>query len=183
MLYDATLIASATGTVRSSDNWGNNVRWQTGTESNYLRQGAGSTDRYMGCIWFDMSSLQSGTKTVKSATLTLTRNASTGATAARPVTIYSTTADKGNNGVNPYSGFANETQLGSMLKGETIAISDGGIIDIAQAIVNGTANAIAIYIGDTPTGQNDKFSTNWARFDGYGETTPPALTITYTVTA
>lgn len=176
-VYEATLTAYQTGSARSGNNW-SSATWQS---QNYIRQGAGDTDRYIGVAWFNPSTLQSGTKTVKSVLLTLRRNSDAGSSRAISVTAYSNNVTK--NVSNPHSGMANETYLGTISKGETRSFSaaSGNLLVTAQAIVNGTANAIVFYANDTPTGKSGNYSTNWARLDGIGETYVPTLTITYEV--
>lgn len=176
--YETTLTAWQTGSARSSDNWVSNLRWQN---ENYIRQGAGDTDRYIGVAWFDPSTLPSGTKIVKSVSLKLKRNADAGSSRAIPVTAYSNTVTKGTS--NPHSGMTNQVALGTMLKGDetNFSASGGNLLAIAQAVVDGTANAIVFYADDTPTGKSGNYSTSWARFDGVGESVVPTLTIVYEV--
>ena len=168
------MTANNTGAAYSENNW-STASWQN---TSYIRQGAGDTARYIGAVWFDTSGLPSGTKTVKSAVLTIKRNSDAGGSRPVSVVVFSNNVTKGS--TNPYLGKGTDTSLGIIYKGDISPFSNNSLVAIAQAIVNGTANAICFYApNDTPTGVTNNFSANWARFDGVGESAPPTLTITY----
>lgn len=168
--------AYQTGNAYSKNSWAG-CTWQSSSQGNYIRQGADNNAQYMGCAWFVKPSSITGNVTVKSAMLTLRRNTDTGGSNPVSVTIYSNMVTKDTG--NPNTNKQNETYLGYIAKGEALDFSTDGLKNIAQAIMDGTANCVVIYANDNPTGTSGRYSSNWARFDGIDETIIPVLTVTY----
>ena len=174
--YTINIPANNSGNAYSKNNWAT-CTWQSVAQANYVRQGADNNAQYAGCMWFSKPNDMPASVTVKSAILTLRRNSEAGKSGPVAVTVYSNTVTKDSG--NPYVGMQNATYLGNIEKGAISDVSAPGLVTIAQALMDGTANAIVFYCGDSPTGTVGRYSTNWARFDGVDETVP-SLTITYT---
>lgn len=174
--YQVSIPANNSGNAYSKNNWAT-CTWQSTAQANYVRQGADNNAQYAGCMWFSKPNDMPASVTVKSAILTLRRNSEAGKSGPVAVTVYSNTVTKDSG--NPYVGVQNATYLGNIEKGAISDVSAPGLVTIAQALMDGTANAIVFYCGDSPTGTVGRYSTNWARFDGIDETVP-SLTITYT---
>ena len=142
---------------------------------NAIRQGNlnwNGTQALYGTFWFDLSSVSG--KTVKEATLTLTRAVS-GTASDVTVHVY-TTKVSGKNG-NPMSDTGGDAVLGVIGNGatETFAIP----VALIQSIVDGTYNGLTLNPGDSGLLSGRGYSKNYCRYAGAGESAAPVLTITY----
>ena len=133
-----------------------------------LRQGRYDNTQYAGCMWFDLSALRG--RTVRGASLTLTRISGAGGSSAVETTLY-TIVLAGKSG-NPLAGAVNRGALGTIGNGETKAFDlPAGAV---QALVDGTAAGLMLYAGDTSLRSGRHYSANYAKFDA-----SPVLTVTY----
>lgn len=163
------LTAITTRTAHSR-NWSS----PTWMQSNELRQGCGSTDRYAAVLQFDIP----GNATIKSAMLSLHR--SSGAGKSTPVAVYMQAVSylPGSNNFHPAN---TGVYLGEIAKGETAYFASDNLVSLIQSISTGSNSSLVLYAyTDNPTGSEGRYSTNWARFDGKDEAEPPTLTIVYT---
>lgn len=141
--------------------------------SNYLRDGILNGIRYVGSMWFNISALNG--KTIKSASLTLTRN-SAGADSAN-VRLKTTNQTAGNHSGSPDEQIHLITdygKIGSVRRGKTatIDIPASAITDIV-ASSNANCKALTIYVNDTEQMSGKSYSSNYASFDD------ATLTVTY----
>lgn len=159
-----TARAHETGTYYPTGHW-------FGSDSD-MRQGLYDTTQYAGCMWFDLSALAG--KTVKSASLTLTRVSGVGKSGAIELTIWVTRLS-GKSG-NALSGAGSYGAIGSIRNGETLTL---GIPAAAvQELIDGTAGGLMLYAGDTALISGKKYSANYGKMSGADGSLPPRLTIT-----
>lgn len=158
----ASYTASVTGTYYPSGHWIGN---------NSLIQGRYGTTRHYGCMWFAASALKG--KTIKSATLTITRIAGAGKSSSVNVTLYTSpvTSKSG----NPTTNAVSLGTLGKAGNGETV------IVNLPASAIAAIASGGALMLdpGDTANASNKSYSANYARFEGKDDGTPPVLTVTY----
>ena len=154
--------ASVTGTYYPHGHW-------IGNSS--LIQGRYNTTRHYACMWFDASALSG--KTIKSATLTIKRIAGAGKSSSVNVTLY-TSPVTGKSG-NPTTNAVSLGTLGKAGNGETV------IVNLPTSAIAAIASGGALMLdpGDTENASNKRYSSNYARFEGKDDGTPPVLTVTY----
>ena len=158
----ASYTASVTGTYYPSGHWISNSS---------LIQGRYDTTRHYACMWFDASALSG--KTIKSATLTIKRIAGAGKSSSVNVTLY-TSPVTGKSG-NPTTNAVSLGTLGKAGNGETV------IVNLPTSAIAAIASGGALMLdpGDTANASNKRYSSNYARFEGKDDGTPPVLTVTY----
>lgn len=154
--------ASVTGTYYPSGHWIGN---------NSLIQGRYDTTRYYACMWFSAGALAG--KTIKSATLTIKRIAGAGKSSSVNVALY-TSPVTGKSG-KPTTGAVSLGTLGKAENGETV------IVNLPTSAIAAIASGGALMLdpGDTENASNKRYSSNYARFEGKDDGTPPVLTVTY----
>lgn len=154
--------ANMTGTYYPSGHWISNSS---------LIQGRYDTTRHYACMWFDAGSLDG--KTIKSATLTIKRIAGAGKSSAVNVALY-TSPVTGKSG-KPTTGAVSLGTLGKAENGETV------IVNLPTSAIAAIASGGALMLdpGDTENASNKRYSSNYARFEGKDDGTPPVLTVTY----
>lgn len=171
-IVTSTFTANASGTYYAlSGLWDS----YESSSPNAIRQGNlnwNGTQALYGTFWFDLSSVSG--KTVKEATLTLTRAVS-GTASDVTVHVY-TTKVSGKNG-NPMSDTGGDAVLGVIGNGatETFAMP----VALIQSIVDGTYNGLTLNPGDSGLLSGRGYSKNYCRYAGAGESAAPVLTITY----
>lgn len=154
--------ANVTGTYYPSGHWMN---------SNQMLQGHYDSTRYYGCMWFGASALSG--KTIKSATLTIKRIAGAGKSSAVNVTLY-TSPVTGKSG-NPTTNAVSLGTLGKAANGESVIVT----LPTSAIGVIAAGGALMLDPGDTANASNKRYSSNYARFEGKDDGTPPVLTVTY----
>lgn len=154
--------ASTTGTYYPSGHW---------MSSNQMIQGRYDSTRYYGCMWFGASALSG--KTIKSATLTIKRIAGAGKSSAVNVTLY-TSPVTGKSG-KPTTGAVSLGTLGKAANGESIIVT----LPASAIGVIAAGGALMLDPGDTVNASGKRYSSNYARFEGKDDGTPPVLTVTY----
>ena len=158
-LQTALIPAALTGSCMNGAGW---------TSETALRQGRYDSTQYAGCAWFDLSALRG--RTVRGASLTLTRVSGAGGSSAVTATLYTITL-AGKSG-NPLAGAVNQGALGQIGNGETKSFDLPA--GAAQALVDGTAAGLMLYAGDTSLRSGRHYSANYAKFDAQ-----PVLTVIY----
>lgn len=158
----ASYTANVTGTYYPSGHWISNSS---------LIQGRYDTTRHYGCMWFSAGALAG--KTIKSATLTIKRIAGAGKSSSVNVTLF-TSPVTGKSG-NPTTGAVSLGTLGKAENGETV------IVNLPTSAIAAIASGGALMLdpGDTANASNKRYSSNYARFEGKDDGTPPVLTVTY----
>lgn len=158
----ASYTASVTGTYYPHGHWINDNR---------LIQGRYNTTRHYACMWFNAGALAG--KTIKSATLTIKRIAGAGKSSSVNVTLY-TSPVTGKSG-NPTTNAVSLGTLGKAGNGETV------IVNLPTSAIAAIASGGALMLdpGDTANASNKRYSSNYARFEGKDDGTPPVLTVTY----
>lgn len=164
--------ASRTAYDAGSPKWYNAVGDvpQARLRQGFLNMGSSGNNEQYGCFWFDTSALSG--KTIKSALLTLTRIAGYGRSSEVSVRLYTTplTGDSG----NPLTNAVDQGVLGTIGNGETKQFS------IPTAAISASANkGFMLRVDDGALISGRGYSDNYAHFCGYGESNPPALTVTY----
>ena len=155
-----TAIAHETGTYYPTGHWFNS--------DSDMRQGIYDTTQYAGCMWFDLSALAG--KTVKSASLTLTRVSGVGRSGAIALTLWVTRLS-GKSG-NALTGAGSYGAIGSIQNGETLTL---GIPAAAvQELIDGTAGGLMLYAGDTALISGKKYSANYGKMSAEA-----TLSVTY----
>ena len=154
--------ASVTGTYYPSGHW-------IGNSS--LIQGRYDTTRHYGCMWFAAGALVG--KTIKSATLTIKRIAGAGKSSSVNVTLY-TSPVTGKSG-NPTTNAVSLGTLGKAGNGETVIVN----LPTSAIAAIAAGGALMLDPGDTANADNKRYSSNYARFEGKDDGTPPVLTVTY----
>ena len=154
--------ASVTGTYYPSGHWISNSS---------LIQGRYNTTRHYACMWFNAVALAG--KTIKSATLTIKRIAGAGKSSSVNLTLY-TSPVTGKSG-NPTTNAVSLGTLGKAGNGETV------IVNLPTSAIAAIASGGALMLdpGDTANASNKRYSSNYARFEGKDDGTPPVLTVTY----
>ena len=154
--------ANVTGTYYPSGHWISNSS---------LIQGRYDTTRHYACMWFNAGALAG--KTIRSATLTIKRIAGAGKSSSVHVTLY-TSPVTGKSG-NPTTNAVSLGTLGKAGNGETV------IVNLPTSAIAAIASGGAMMLdpGDTENASNKRYSSNYARFEGKDDGTPPVLTVTY----
>lgn len=154
--------ANVTGTYYPRGHWISNSS---------LIQGRYDTTRHYGCMWFDAGSLAG--KTIKSATLKIKRISGAGKSSSVNVTLY-TSPVTGKSG-NPTTNAVSLGTLGKAGNGETV------IVNLPTSAIAAIASGGALMLdpGDTANASGKRYSSNYARFEGEDDGTPPVLTVTY----
>lgn len=163
----ASYTATTTGTYYPSGHWINS--------DNYIRQGhegKTSTRKDYGCMWFNAGALAG--KTIKSATLTLTRRSGKGRSSSVTVTLWTTTLT-GKSG-KPTDSMVSLGEIGKIQNGETATFS----IPTSAISVIAAGGGLVTYTGETANAANKDYSPNYAHFYGVDTDGPaPVLTVTY----
>lgn len=163
----ASYTATTTGTYYPSGHWINS--------DNYIRQGfegKTSTRKDYGCMWFNAGALAG--KTIKSATLTLTRRSGKGRSSSVTVTLWTTTLT-GKSG-KPTDSMVSLGEIGKIQNGETATFS----IPTSAISVIAAGGGLVTYTGETANAENKDYSPNYAHFYGVDTDGPaPVLTVTY----
>lgn len=163
----ASYTASTTGTYYPSGHWINS--------DNYIRQGhegKTSTRKDYGCMWFNAGALAG--KTIKSATLTLTRRSGKGRSSSVTVTLWTTTLT-GKSG-KPTDSMVSLGEIGKIQNGETATFN----IPTSAISVIAAGGGLVTYTGETANAANKDYSPNYAHFYGVDTDGPaPVLTVTY----
>lgn len=162
----ASFTASATGTFYPSNHF---IK-----SDNIIRQGyegSGSSARAdYGCMWFNASALNG--KTIRSATLSLTRIKGKGGSSAVTLTLY-TSPLSGKEG-NLRDGLTGYGEIGSIANGERLQVS----IPVEAAATVAAGGALVLYTGETGNDSGKSYSRNYAHFEGT-DGAAPVLTVTY----
>lgn len=143
---------------------------------NRIRQGfytmaVGNYEQY-GCLWFDTSALSG--KTILNAWLTLTRISGYGRSSEVNVHLWTTPLTSAGNNNNPTTNAVDYGIIGTIGNGETKKFT------IPVGAISASANkGFMLRVDDGALISGRSYSTNYAHFYGYGETTPPVLTVTY----
>lgn len=163
----ASFTANVTGTYYPSGHW---IK-----DDNYIRQGhegKTSTRKDYGCMWFNAGALAG--KTIKSATLTLTRRSGKGRSSSVTVTLWTTTLT-GKSG-KPTESMVSLGEIGKIQNGETATFS----IPTSAISVIAAGGGLVTYTGETANAANKDYSPNYAHFYGVDTDGPaPVLTVTY----
>lgn len=153
-------------TCRGSSNWDG---------SGYVWQGYTSSGIHRGYMWFDgLASAISG-KTVKSATLKLTRVKGIGRSASAVLYAYYTTKTSNSGSQSVATGYGGE--LGS--------IADGGTkvfdlpLEILTRIQSTGYGGICFYNGESSNASGKGYSKNYCKLYGADSDFAPVLTVTY----
>lgn len=163
----ASYTATTTGTYYPSGHW---IK-----DDNYIRQGhegKTSTRKDYGCMWFNAGALAG--KTIKSATLTLTRRSGKGRSSSVTVTLWTTTLT-GKSG-KPTDSMVSLGEIGKIQNGETATFN----IPTSAISVIAAGGGLVTYTGETANAANKDYSPNYAHFYGVDTDGPaPVLTVTY----
>lgn len=150
--------------------------WYSASDVN-IRQGVmsmkGGDKVLSGCMWFDISSASG--KTIRSATLTLTRLAGYGVSGDVDVILWGTKVT-GRSG-RATSGAVSYGSIGAIGNGETKVFSVP--VEAITALINGTMGGLMLQSTDTVTKAGKGYSRNYAMFAGAGTENAPKLTITF----
>jgi len=163
----ATPVTTAVVTANASGTW-NGSGWMSG--ENGMRQGVYRTTAYAGGMWFDSTPLTG--KTVRSASLRLTRRAGVGRSGPVTLTLYGIST-AGKNG-NPRNGAVNYGVIGAIGNGETAEFALPTAA--AQALADGTATGFMLDAGSESLLSSRLYSAGYALIEGADADTPPALT-------
>lgn len=137
-----------------------------------IRQGIYDGRQYAGCIWFSTASFSG--KTIKSASLTLTRLSGSGRSGKVSLYLYTTTAS-GASG-NPLSGMKSYGKLDGIGNGETKTFTLP--VAAVQALADGTAKGLMFYEDADGVMSGKVYSANYCKIVSSGDMMP-ALTVNY----
>lgn len=142
-------------------------------QDNVIRQGYYSgMGEWSGCFWFPTASF--GGKTIKTASITLTRTAGSGKSGEVTLTLYGITVASASG--DPNSGRVSYGVLGTIANGETKPFTLPAAA--AQALANGSIKGFMLYAGDGGTMSGRDYSYNYCKIDSSGGTAPK-LSVTY----
>ena len=132
-----------------------------------IRQGYYSgAGEWAGCMWFATASFAG--KTVKTASLTLTRTAGSGRSGEVTLTLYGITVASASG--NPHTGKVSYGVIGKINNGETKTFTLP--LNAAQALANGSIKGFMLYAGDGGTMSGRDYSYNYCKIDSSGDTAP-----------
>lgn len=161
-----TINCKASKTAYDATHWHGDNRIRQG----YYDMGSSGMNEQYGCFWFDTSALSG--KTVKSALLTLTRISGYGRSSEVNVHLWTTPLTSASG--NPTTNAVDHGVIGTIGNGETKQFT------IPVAAISASANkGFMLRVDDGAVISGRSYSTNYAHYYGYGETTPPVLTVTY----
>lgn len=155
--------------IRSRTHTGG-TSWES---ANTVIQGRYDTTNYAGCMWFNTSAITG--KTIRAASISLTRLGGWGTWQETSVSICTTTLASASG--SPLPGSGTPKVIGSILEGETKTFAIP--VDMVQALADGTANALMLYISSDPTLSGKVYSANFSAFAGFGSSGVPELKVTY----
>lgn len=142
-------------------------------QDNVIRQGYYSgMGEWSGCFWFPTASF--GGKTIKTASLTLTRTAGSGKSGEVTLTLYGITVASASG--DPNSGRVSYGVLGTIANGETKPFTLPAAA--AQALANGTIKGFMLCANDGAVMSGRKYSTNYCKIGSSGGVLPK-LSVTY----
>jgi len=142
-------------------------------QDNVIRQGYYSgMGEWSGCFWFPTTSFSG--KTIKTASLTLTRTAGSGKSGEVTLTLYGITIASASG--NPNSGRVSYGALGTIGNGETKAFTLP--TTAAQALANGTIKGFMLCAGDGKVMSGRSYSTNYCKIGSSGDVLPQ-LSVSY----
>ena len=158
--------ASTTIPVNANATRSYSTAWrQNDTE---IRQGYYSgVGEWAGCMWFPTSSFSG--KTIKSASLTLTRQKGSGKGSSVVLTLYGITVASASG--NPHTNKVSYDALGTIDNGETKTFTLP--LKAAQALASGTIKGFMLYANDGSTMSGKAYSTNYCKI------TAPKLNVTF----
>lgn len=159
-------------TANATDSWYSaSGAWLN--QDNVIRQGYYSgMGEWSGCFWFPTASFSG--KTVKTASLTLTRTAGSGKSGEVTLTLYGITIASASG--NPNSGRVSYGALGTIGNGETKTFTLPAAA--AQALAKGTIKGFMLYAGDGKVMSGRSYSTNYCKIGSSGSVLPK-LSVTY----
>ena len=168
----ATLSLTNSCTYYASGHWYSNGS-EKRIRQGFVDMGGSGKNEVYGVMWFDRSAING--KTIKGAKITLTRISGYGRSSAVNVRLYTTpvvtTSGSAETGAVDYG------ILGSIANGETKEFTVP--TPAVQALADGTMAGLMLCVNDGALMSGRTYSANYAHYYGYGETTPPELTVTY----
>ena len=127
---------------------------------NVIRQGYyKGAGEWAGCMWFPTGGFSG--KTVKSASLTLTRMSGSGKSAEVALTLYGITIASASG--NPHTGKVSYGALGSIGNGQTKTFTLP--LSAAQALASGTIKGFMLYANDGAAMGGRDYSANYCKVD------------------
>lgn len=142
-------------------------------QDNIIRQGYYSgMGEWSGCFWFPTASFSG--KTIKTASLTLTRTAGSGKSGEVTLTLYGITVASASG--DPNSGRVSYGALGTIANGETKPFTLPAAA--AQALANGSIKGFMLCANDGAVMSGRKYSTNYCKIGSSGGVLPK-LSVTY----
>lgn len=142
-------------------------------QDNVIRQGYYSgMGEWSGCFWFPTASFSG--KTIKTASLTLTRTAGSGKSGEVTLTLYGITVASASG--DPNSGRVSYGALGTIANGETKPFTLPAAA--AQALANGSIKGFMLCANDGAVMSGRKYSTNYCKIGSSGGVLPK-LSVTY----
>ena len=167
----ATLSLTNSCTYYASGHWYSNGS-EKRIRQGFVDMGGSGKNEVYGVMWFDRSAING--KTIKSAKITLTRISGYGRSSAVNVRLYTTpvatTSGSAETGAVDYG------ILGSIANGETKEFTVP--TPAVQALADGAMAGLMLCVNDGALMSGRTYSVNYAHYYGYGETTPPELTVT-----
>lgn len=142
-------------------------------QDNVIRQGYYSgMGEWSGCFWFPTASFSG--KTIKTASLTLTRTAGSGKSGEVTLSLYGITVASASG--DPNSGRVSYGALGTIANGETKPFTLPAAA--AQALANGSIKGFMLCANDGAVMSGRKYSTNYCKIGSSGGVLPQ-LSVTY----
>ena len=159
-------------TASATDSWYSaSSAWLN--QDNVIRQGYYSgMGEWSGCFWFPTTSFSG--KTIKTASLTLTRTSGSGKSGEVTLTLYGITIASASG--NPNSGGVSYGALGTIANGETKTFTLP--TTAAQALASGTIKGFMLCAGDGAVMSGRKYSTNYCKIGSSGDVLPK-LSVSY----
>lgn len=163
--------APTTSTVTANATRSYTTAWRQGDTE--IRQGYYSgMGEWAGCMWFPTASFSG--KTIKTASLTLTRQNGSGKGSAVSLKLYGIKIASASG--NPLTNAVSYDVIGTIENGETKTFTLPTAA--GQALANGTIKGFMLYAGDGKTLSGKSYSTNYCKVSSNGAAAPK-LTITY----
>jgi len=153
-------------TANATDSWSSaSSAWRQ--QDNIIRQGYyNGMGEWSGCFWFPTTSFSG--KTIKTASLTLTRTAGSGKSSEVTLKLHGITIASATG--NPTVGSTDYGVLGTIANGETKTFTLP--LNAAQALANGTIKGFMLYANDGSAMSGRSYSTNYCKIGSSGDVSP-----------
>jgi hypothetical protein len=165
-ITEQTFTCTSSDTCRGSSNW---------DRSGYIWQGYTASGEHRGYMWFSGLATEISGKTIKSATLKLTRMNGIGRSGATAISAYYTTKTSASGTQSVSTAYGGE--IGTIANDETKVFDLP--VEIVQRIADYGYGGIALYSGESGYMNGRNYSREYCKVYGANSAYAPVLTVTY----